>query len=124
MSSGFLNPYLASLVGRAPYMAVLLIGLWCWIIHPRRWTRGMNYFGIGIIAELLSSVFSGFLSMLLSWGLNAGGPLRVDSSVIILAHSLIYSLIASVPMGLLLYGGFELARERYEEDMEREAEGR
>ncbi len=124
MSSSFFSPYFASIIGRAPYLAVLLIALWFWIIHPRRWTRGMNYFGIGIIAELLNTVFAGFISVVLSWGLNAGGPSGIDSTIIILIHSLIYSLIAAVPMGFLLYGGFELARERYEEDMEREAEGR
>lgn len=123
MSSIF-NPYVAQIIGRAPYVAVLLVALYFWIIHPRRWTRGMNVFGIGIIGELLLTVISPFISMVLSWGLNASGPSTIDSSIIILTHMLVYSLMAAVPLGFLLYGGFELARERYEDDQERDAERR
>jgi hypothetical protein len=122
MSSSF-SPFVASIIGRAPYVAVLIIALYFWLVHPRRWTRGMNLFGIGIIGSLLLTLISPAISMLFSRGFSASGG-SMNPAILILGQLMIQSLMAAVPLGFLLYGGFELARERDEDDQERDAERR
>lgn len=124
MSSGILNPFVAMVIGRSPYVAVLIVALYFWLVHPLRWTRGMKLFGIGIISELLLSLLTPLISTFLSWRLNSGGGATIDPSIQILVQMMIFSVMAAIPLVFLLLGGFELARERNDDEMERDAVNR
>ena len=124
MSSGILNPFVAMVIGRSPYVAVLIVALYFWLVHPLRWTRGMKLFGIGIISELLLSLLTPLISTFLSWRLNSGGGSTIDPSIQILVQMMIFSVMTAIPLVFLLLGGFELARERNDDEMERDAVNR
>lgn len=125
MPFGSVGYFVLMLASRMPYFLVLVAGLWLWLIHPRRGTRGMNILGMGIVAELLMSLFNPVLSVVMSRLLTTSG-VGVASQLMwfTLVQGLVYSLLAAVPMGLILYGAFTIARERGEEDDERDAEQR
>lgn len=125
MPFGSVGYFVLMLASRMPYFLVLVVGLWLWLIHPRRGTRGMNLLGMGILVELLLSLLSPVLSMVMSQMLSSVGAGMASSAVgFVLVQGLVFSLLSAVPMGLILYGAFTIARERGEEDDERDAEQR
>ena len=124
MPFGSVGYFVMMLASRMPFFLVLVVGLWLWLIHPRRGTPGMNYLGMGIVAELLLSLLSPFVSILTSRMMATMGTTGGTSQIIgfTMVQGFVFSLLAAVPMGLILYGAFKIARERGEEDDEREAE--
>lgn len=124
MPFGSVGYFVMMLASRMPFFLVLVVGLWLWLIHPRRGTPGMNYLGMGIVAELLLSLLSPFVSILTSRMVATMGTTGGTSQIIgfTMVQGFVFSLLAAVPMGLILYGAFKIARERGEEDDEREAE--
>lgn len=115
-----------SLAAQMPYFLVLIAGLYGWLTHSRRGTRGMNLLGLGILAEIGMYLFSPLLSIGLSQLFYGSAPVgaSVDPYVIILAQGLLFSLLNSVAIALILWGAFTIARERQEEEADEAAEKR
>jgi len=117
MPFGSIGYFAMMLASRTPFFLVLVVGLWLWLVHPRRGTPGMNMLGMGIAAELvlsmLSPVVSIVMSRILASSAMAGGNQMVAYTLV---QGFVFSLLAAVPMGMILYGAFTIARERGEEE--------
>ena len=102
-----------NLASSAPRMLLMLISLGFWLAYPGRRSRGMRLLGVGLVSDLTMVTAMPILLVIVlqSPAVMAsigGGPRWINMVAVS------FSALGSIPLAVIVYASFLLAREAEE----------